>query len=147
LDSVRTVAVTISPLLASLMTEVLKPRLSLDLVGVVQDRATLADSLRKLTPDLVVFGLIGEETDAAALPFRAVLPSAVILVLSSSGHYACLYERSGRRIALSNLSVSALAGALAACFPVSPPKKDEPAAHLASAVEIQISTSTAPTDG
>ena len=61
------------------MTEVLKPRLSLDLVGVVQDRATLADSLRKLTPDLVVFGLIGEETDAAALPFRAVLPSAVIL--------------------------------------------------------------------
>lgn len=122
MDNMRTLAVTISPLLAGLIAEVLKPRLSLDLVGVVQNRATLADSLRKLTPDLVVFGLIGEETDAAALPFRAVLPSAVILVLSFNGHYAWLYERSGRRIVLSNLSVSALADALAACFPGSPPK-------------------------
>jgi chemotaxis response regulator CheB len=122
LDSIRTLAVTISPLLASLIAEVLKPRLSLDLVGVLQNRAPLADSLRKLAPDLVVFGLIGEETDAAALLFRAVLPSAVILVLSSCGHYAWLYERSGRRVVLSNLSVSALADALAACFLVSPPK-------------------------
>jgi len=122
LDSIRTVAVTVSPLLAGLMTEVLKPRLTLDLVGVLQNRATLADSLHKLTPDLVVFGLIGDETDAAALPFRAVLPSAVILVLSPSGHYAWLYERSGRRIVLSNLSVSVLTNALAACFPASPPK-------------------------
>ena len=88
MDSIRTLAVTISPLLASLIAEVLKPRLSLDLVGVLQNRAPLADSLRKLAPDLVVFGLIGEETDAAALLFRAVLPSAVILVLSSCGHYA-----------------------------------------------------------
>jgi chemotaxis response regulator CheB len=122
LDSIRTVAVTISPLLADLMTEVLEPRLTLDLVGVLQNRATLADSLRKLKPDLVVFGLIGDETDAAALPFRAVLPSAVMLVLSPSAHQAWLHERSGRRLALSNPSVSALANVLATCFPASPPK-------------------------
>ena len=122
LDSVRTLAVTISPLLAGLITEVLKPSLSLELIAVVQNRATLGDSLRKLTPDLVVFGLIDEETDAAALQFRSVLPSAVILVLSPSGHDAWLHERSGRRIVLSNLSVSTLANALATCFPASPSK-------------------------
>jgi chemotaxis response regulator CheB len=123
LDSVRTVAVTISPLLADLVREVLKPRLMLDLVGVLENRATLAASLRKLKPDLVLFGLIGGETDAAALPFRVVLPSAVFLVLSSSGHHAWLHMRRGRRVVLSNLSVSALAKALAACFPASAPKR------------------------
>jgi hypothetical protein len=122
LNSVRTVAVTISPLLAGLVTEILKPRLTLDLVDVLQNRTTLVDSLQKLQPDLVLFGLMGDETDAAALPFRAVLPSAVILVLPPSGHHAWLHERSGRCIVLSNLSVAALANALTACFPASPPK-------------------------
>jgi chemotaxis response regulator CheB len=122
LNGVRTVAVTVSPLLTGLITEVLKPGLTLDLVGAPQSRATLEDTLRKLTPDLVVFGLIGDETDAAALPVRDILPSAVILVLSPNGDCAWLHERSGRRIILSHLSVSALAKALAACFPASPPK-------------------------
>jgi hypothetical protein len=82
--------------------------------------------LCKLKPDLVLFGLIGDETDAAASSFRAVLPSAVILVLSPTRLHAWLWERSGRRIVLSNLSVSALANALAACFPASPPKGRPP---------------------
>jgi chemotaxis response regulator CheB len=122
LNSVRTVAVTVSPLLTGLITEVLKPGLTLDLVGARQSRATLEDMLRKLTPDLVLFGLIDDETDAAALPVRNILPSAVILVLSPNGDCAWLHKSCGCRVALAHLSVSALAKALATCFPASPPK-------------------------
>jgi chemotaxis response regulator CheB len=122
LNNIRTLAVTISPLLTGLIAEVLKPGLTLDMVGVLQSRATLADMLRKLAPDLLVFGLVDDETEATALPFRAILPSAVILVLSPGGDCAWLHERSGRRIALHHLSVSALADALATSFAASPSK-------------------------
>jgi hypothetical protein len=122
MERVRTLAVTISPLLANLLTDVLKPRLPLDLIGIVQHRAALPDAMRALTPDLVVLGLVGGETDAVARPFLAVLPSAVILVLSANGQSAWLHQQRRRRIVLPGLSVAALADALASRFGPAPPK-------------------------
>jgi chemotaxis response regulator CheB len=122
-ERVRTLAVTISPLLANLLTDVLKPRLPLDLIGIVQNRATLAEALRASSPDLVVLGLIGTETDAVARPFFAVLPATVILVLSANGHCAWLHQRRRRRVVLAGLSVAALGDALVARFGRAPPKE------------------------
>lgn len=121
-EPVRTLAVTISPLLANLMADVLKPRLVLDLVGVLAGRAALAESLRALTPELVLFGLLADETDAVATPFLAVLPSAVILALSADGHCAWLLQQRRRRLMLPDLSIAALAEALSARFGAAPPK-------------------------
>ena len=121
-ERVRTLAVTISPLLANLMTDVLQPRLALDLVGVLASRAALAETLRTLTPELVIFGLLADETDAVAHPFLAVLPSAVILVLSDDGKSAWLLQRRRRRLVLYDLSLAVLAEALSARFVADPPK-------------------------
>jgi chemotaxis response regulator CheB len=116
---IRTLVVTVSPLLAELVTGILRPHVPLDVVGVLQSRDLLEDSLRSIAPDLVVIGLARGETDDCALPLLAVLPSAEILVLEPTGRHAWLYEMRPHRIALIDLSPATLIDALASRLNVS----------------------------
>jgi chemotaxis response regulator CheB len=109
----RTLVVTVAPLLADLVRDMLQPQLTLDIVGVTRTRECLAERLRALAPDLLLLGLMDSETDAIALPLLDVLPSAAILVLAPSGRHAWLYEMRPHRTVLADLSVAALSKALA----------------------------------
>ncbi len=117
---VRTLVVTVSPLLAELVTGVLGPYLPLDVIGVLQSRNLLAEQLRTTAPDLVIMGLVGGETDACALPLLAALPSAAILVLEPTGKDAWLHEMLPHRTTLIDFSVPALIRELASRFNVTP---------------------------
>jgi hypothetical protein len=111
---VRTLVVTLPPLLADLITSVLEPHLSLDVIGVMPTRERLAERLRELRPELVLLGLNDGEKDSCAQPLLKVLPSARILVLRKNGQDAWLYKMRPHRTVLMNVSLSSLIGALLA---------------------------------
>lgn len=120
--AVRTLVVTVSPLLTDLVTAVLEPRLTLDVVGVLPTRERLVEQLRELAPDLVLLGLLGAETDACARPLLVALPSAQFVVLAANGQHAWLYEMRRHRTALTDFSLPDLTSALVARFKATPPK-------------------------
>ena len=119
---VRTLVVTLAPLLADLIRDVLQPKLTLDIIGVLHTRESLPHSLRGLAPDLLLLGLTENEIDAVALPLLATLPSVAILVMAPNGQHAWLYEMQPHRSVLSDLSVAALAQTLVSRFPADAPK-------------------------
>lgn len=110
--AVRTLLVTVSPLLAGLIVGVLEPHLRLDIIGSLDSRDGVAEQLRELAPALVIVGLIDSETDACALPMLNVLPAAEILVLATNGQHAWVHEMRPHRIALPDLSAATLVRAL-----------------------------------
>ena len=118
----RTLIVTVSPLLADLVKAVLQPHLLLDVVEVLPTRDRLMERLQGISPDLVLLGLLNGEDDACAIPLLAALLSVRILVLAANGAQAWLYETGPHRTALPKLSSSDLIEALKASFNLSPPK-------------------------
>ena len=117
---VRTVVVTVPPLLADLVLDVLRPHLELRVDAVLGDRDRLADHLRALTPDLVVLGLRQNENDDLAAALLSTLPTAEFLVVAANGQHAWLYGMRPHRTALNDLTVSALVAALTAQFKGNP---------------------------
>jgi DNA-binding NarL/FixJ family response regulator len=117
---VRTLVVTVSPLLAELVTSVLHPRLSVEVIGFLQTRDGLTEHLRATVPDLVLLGLVGTEADACARPLLAALPSGKFLVIAPNGQSAWLHEMRPHRTVLTELSVSTLTRALASRFSGAP---------------------------
>lgn len=108
----RTLVVTLSPLLRELVADVLPPQISIDVIEVLDSRERVAQRLRDLAPDLVLIGLLGAETDAVAAPLLSALPSVRVLVLAQNGEHAWLHQSQGRRVALSNFSLRALVEAI-----------------------------------
>jgi chemotaxis response regulator CheB len=119
---VRTLIVTVSPLLADLVKSVLQPHLFLDVVEVLTTRDRLMERLHDIAPDLVLLGLLNGEDDACAVPLLAALLSVRILVLAANGAHAWLYEKGPHRTALPQLAASDLIDTLKASFDRSPPK-------------------------
>jgi chemotaxis response regulator CheB len=120
--AIRTLVVTVSPLLTDLVTAILQRRLTLDVIGVLPTRDRLVEQLREQTPDLVLLGLLNTETDAIARPLLAALPLARFVVLAANGQHAWLHEMRPHRTALTNFSLPDLTGALAARFKATPPR-------------------------
>jgi hypothetical protein len=120
--AIRTLVVTVSPLLADFVTTVLQPPLTLEVIGVLPTRKRLVERLRELVPDLVLLGLRGAETDACARPLLAVLPLAQFVVLAANGQHAWLHEMRPHRTALTNVSLPDLTDRLAARFKIPPPR-------------------------
>jgi chemotaxis response regulator CheB len=119
---IRTLVVTVSPLLADVLTAALQRRLALDVIDFLPTRERLVEQLQELAPDLVLLGLLDSETDASARPLLVALPTARFVVLAANGQQAWLYEMRPHRTALTNFSLPALTGALAARFKDTPPR-------------------------
>ncbi len=109
--AIRTLIVTVPPLLRDLVVAVLPPQ-SLDVIAVLDTRAALAARLAALAPDLVLLGLRGTETDAVARPLLALRPRARVLVLAADARAAWLHQAAGPPAALPGLSAAALRAAL-----------------------------------
>ena len=120
--SVRTLIVTVSPLLADLVKAVLRPHLILDVVEVLSTRHRLMERLQDISPDLVLLGLLNGEDDTCAVPILAALLSVRILVLAANGAQAWLYEAGPHRTALPKLSSTDLIDAIKTSFDRSPSK-------------------------
>jgi len=108
----RTVFVTLSPLLSDIISESVGARLGLSLVGHIQDRDRLDETLSALAPDIVFVGLRAGESDDIGLSVLRVVPAARMLAISSDGRNAYLHEMRPIRIKLANFSAISLANAI-----------------------------------
>jgi len=116
---VRTLVVTVAPLLAELAIGVLRPHMSLDVVAVLDARDRLEEHLRSRAPDLVIMGLAPGESDDCALSVLAALPFSEVLALDPSGKHAWLHEMRPHRTAMIDFSAAALVRALVERFDAS----------------------------
>jgi hypothetical protein len=109
----RVMVVTVSPLLAELVTGVLAPSMDIEVIGRLDGRGDLARQMLDLRPDLVLIGLVGSETHDIALTLLDILPSVKILVLARDATRAWLFTSKDTCSFSSDLSVLGLIGLLA----------------------------------
>jgi hypothetical protein len=107
---VRTVMVTLSPLLRDIIMQLV---VSLELVAILETREAVADSLNLLAPELVIIGLLPGE-DPAGL--HADWPRADMLALAHDSRSAWLYAQDGHHEALADLSPESLLAAMRRIF-------------------------------
>jgi chemotaxis response regulator CheB len=121
LAALRTLIVTLSPMLRDLVLRVLAPDIAIDIIEIRDTRDALAERVRDLAPDLVVIGLLASENHDLAQPLLQVAPPLRILLFSPQGQTAWLHGPGTTRVALADLSVQALKSALQ---DIAPPNAD-----------------------
>ena len=109
---IRTVVVTMSPLLAGIIEESMSPRLTLDVVARFAARDFSEQRLRDISPDLILVGLGPGEADGVARSLLALAPLAKVIALSSDARRGYVHEMRPRRAVLTDLSPQALVSEL-----------------------------------
>lgn len=107
--SVRRVAiVTIPPLLADILREVLAGHLAIEIVAQIVRRTRLEQRLRAARPDIVLIGLRRGESDAVARSLLIALPAAKIIAFSGDVQHVWVHQMRPYRIELHDFSPEAL---------------------------------------
>jgi hypothetical protein len=112
LPPLRTLIVTLSPMLRDLVLRVVAPEVSIDILDTLDTREGLAERVRELAPELVLVGLMASERDDVAQRLLDAEPAPWVLVFSPQGRTAWLYRAGIGRVTLADLSVRALKAAL-----------------------------------
>src|SRR5262245_54175292 len=107
--SVRTVMVTMSPLLGDIIKQLTAGKFVLDIVAHLDSRISLGRKLRKIAPDLVLLGLRSHETDRIGRTLLTLIPTARVIAFSSDARLAYLHEMRPHRVAIMDVSARALA--------------------------------------
>ena len=108
----RTVTVTITPLLGDIISQVVTVQAPIEIFARLDSRDRLELRLRILAPHLVLIGLRKDEDAAIALSLRNTLPRAKVIALSHDGHHAYLPVPDHPRTTLIDLSPKALIEAI-----------------------------------
>lgn len=109
---IRTVFVTISPLLGDIIKTSLTDHFTLDVVARLANRAEIEKQLPLFSPDLIVIGLRDGETDTIGGTLLALVPLAKVVALSNDGRNAYVHEMRAHRLALTDVSPRALIDAI-----------------------------------
>jgi DNA-binding NarL/FixJ family response regulator len=109
---VRTVLVTLSPLLADIVKQLVGDQIGLDIVARFDRRALLSTKLPQIAPDLVLVGLRSHEADGVGRSVLEFLPTAKVISLSSDARQAYLHEMRPHRAIIVDVSARALIEAI-----------------------------------
>jgi DNA-binding NarL/FixJ family response regulator len=109
---IRTVTVSITPLLSDIVSQVVAEHAPIDIIASLDRSEGLARRLQMLAPDLVLIGLSQSEGDGIALSLRDALPSTKIIALSYDARHAYLPMPKRRCSALIDMSPNALIEAI-----------------------------------
>jgi hypothetical protein len=120
-ERLRTLKVTVSPLLGEMIVAVLLPHLPLDIVGLLETREGLTAALGTLSPDLLLLGLLVAEPETIAQSLLVLVPSMKVVALAADGRQAWLFETGLPPLTLPDLSVSDLVCAVVRRFSLPPP--------------------------
>jgi DNA-binding NarL/FixJ family response regulator len=112
LGNIRTVVVTMSPLLSDIIKQLLIHQTVLDVIAEFDTRDALEERLRNTAPNLILIGLRPGEGDGIGLSFLALVPAAKVIAFSSDGRHAYLHEMRAHRAALIEVSPQALIDAI-----------------------------------
>ncbi len=112
----RTLMVTVSPLLGEMTLAVLLPYLPLEIIGILETRQDIATMLAQAAPDLLLLGLLENEPETVAESLLAMFPSMKVLAFAADARRAWLFETAQPPLSLPDLSVPALVGTLVSRF-------------------------------
>jgi DNA-binding NarL/FixJ family response regulator len=102
--AIRTVMITMSPMLRDLVTELMAEHVNLDLVGELDSRDGLEEQLQALVPDLILIGLGRGEADEIGLSLVRILPNAKVIAFSSDVRHAFFHRMQPQRTVLLDVS-------------------------------------------
>ena len=102
--SIRLVLVTMTPLDAGIITDLISNYARIDIVGDFVSRAEAEISVSDIAPDLILIGVPGEEADVIARAFLGLAPFAKVIVISTDASGASLYEAGAHRLDLRRAS-------------------------------------------
>jgi chemotaxis response regulator CheB len=105
---IRTVAVTITPLLCDIISELVAERAPIDMVACLDSRDQLELLLQTLAPDLVLIGLCPSEGDGIVRSLSNALPWAKVIALSHDTSHAFVHVPPHHRTPLIDISPKAL---------------------------------------
>lgn len=117
---IRTVIVTISPLLADLIHRLAEGHIRLEVIAVLETRDSLVERLKSLAPALVLLGLDASEDDAIAARLVDVVPGLRVLAFARDASHVFLHETGKAAQAFVDPSPSELITALAGGLNPSP---------------------------
>jgi hypothetical protein len=104
----RAVMVTIPPLLADIIRQVLAGRVAIEFAAEIRHRKRLEARLLRLQPELVLIGLRRGEDDTIGRTVLGTVPRAKVIVFSHDASNAYVREMRPHRTELQDLSIEAL---------------------------------------
>jgi DNA-binding NarL/FixJ family response regulator len=102
--SIRTVTITMSPLLRDLVTELIAAHCNIDLVAEIDSRATIEQELQALAPELVLVGLGEGEGDEIGAELAGSVSKATVIAFSSDNRHAFVHQKNRPRRVLVDMS-------------------------------------------
>jgi len=106
--AIRTVTLTMSPLLRDLIIKLVAGRVDLDVVEELDTRDGLEERLWGADPDLILIGLRRNEADEIGVSFVRLLPNAKVIAFSHDGRHAFVYRMHSQRTELLDVSAQTL---------------------------------------
>ena len=88
----KTVFISMTPLLYNLIKEVLCNKVSIECLGELPVTDEVLNRLKEMAPDLVLVGLSSDDTDRLAMSILCALPDAKVITYTSDGRHAYVNE-------------------------------------------------------
>jgi len=110
--SIRTVIMTMAPMLSDIIAVLVTDHATLDVVAEFDSRAEAENQLPVIAPDLILVGLGDAETDLVGRTLLALVPFAKVIVFSTDARNAYLYEMRAHREELRDVSQQGLIDAI-----------------------------------
>ena len=104
----RAVMVTISPLFADIIRQVLAGRIAIEFAAEIRHRKRLEVRLLRLQPELVLIGLRRGEDDTIGGTILGTLPRAKVIAFSHDARNVYVHEMLPHRTELPDFSIEAL---------------------------------------
>jgi hypothetical protein len=101
---IRTVVVTMSPLLSDIVEQSVIGHVVLDIVARLDLRNLIEERLQRLNPELVLIGLQPDETDEIGRALLSLVPTARVIAFSSDARHAYLHLMVAHRVTLFNVA-------------------------------------------
>ena len=90
--AIRAVVVTISPIIADIITTVLSRKAAMEVVANFSDRTGIEPQLAAVAPDLILIGLQQGELHQISCPLLEIVPRAMVIAFSNDGRNAHVHE-------------------------------------------------------
>jgi DNA-binding NarL/FixJ family response regulator len=112
MSAIRTVLVSLSPIMSDVIAALLLPQITLDIVARYEDRTEAKAQICAAGPALILIGLHKGEPDDLAAQFLARAPGAKVIAFSSDARSAYVHVMCPHRTLLADVSPCRLLAAL-----------------------------------
>jgi chemotaxis response regulator CheB len=106
--SIRSVVITMSPLLTDIIEHLLTGHLDFEVIAEFANRNFSEEALKTICPDLVLVGLRPGESDEIGRSLLALIPPVKVIAFSSDARHGYLHEMRAHRSVIIDISPQTL---------------------------------------